>query len=59
MHLALVVVLIDIYIDCFIFDLRSIYDMFIAYFVEMYVWHVYSYVYLSCILCFSYNVLVV
>jgi hypothetical protein len=28
---------IDIYTDCFIFDSRSIYDMFIAYFVEMYV----------------------
>jgi hypothetical protein len=53
------VVLIDIYIDCFIFDLRFVYDMFIANFVEMYVLNVYSYVYHSCISCFSYNVVFV
>jgi hypothetical protein len=51
--------MIDMYIDFFIFDLRCIYDMFIVYFVDMYVLHVYSYVYHSSISCFSYNVVVV
>jgi hypothetical protein len=39
------VVLIDMHIDCFIFEIRCIYDMFIADFVDMYIFMYITHVY--------------